>query len=296
MSFRQPTLRRVLLMLMLSTLLSGCRGLLFYPQKELVTTPPDWQLDYRDVELRAADGTHLHGWWLPARGEARATVYFLHGNAENISTHIASVAWLPARGFNVFLLDYRGYGRSEGEPDIPAIFADIEAGLAWVAAASGDGPLILLGQSLGASMGGYVVAQQLQRYPQLAAAILDAGFTGYRAIAREVASRSWLTAPFGPLVAAAMPENYNLIDAIGRYSPLPVLVIHGSQDQVIPPSHGEALFAAAGEPKSLLRYDGPHIATFGDRENRELVLQFVDKAIVRWREANAGRGTGDGRR
>ena len=106
--------------LLVTLQLGACTSLLFYPQRELVLTPDRVGLAYRDVWFKAADGTRLHGWFLPAgmnvvRGEA-CTVLFLHGNAENISTHIGNVAWLPGKGYNVFLFDYRGYGRSAGEP------------------------------------------------------------------------------------------------------------------------------------------------------------------------------------
>ena len=99
--------------------LSGCTAttaLLFYPQDHHVRTPHDLALDYQDVWLTAADGTRLHAWWLPAVGgnSKTPTVLHLHGNAENISTHIQSVAWLPLEGVNVLMLDYRGFGLSVG--------------------------------------------------------------------------------------------------------------------------------------------------------------------------------------
>ena len=91
--------------------LGSCANLLFFPQRDLVLTPDQVGLAYRDVWFEAADGTRLHGWFLPAEKKmalsAACTVLFLHGNAENISTHLASVSWLPAQGYNVFLFDYR---------------------------------------------------------------------------------------------------------------------------------------------------------------------------------------------
>ena len=74
----------------------------------------------------------LHGWFLPAQIPSRGTILFLHGNAENVSTHIGSVAWLPAEGFNVFLIDYRGYGLSEGVPTLDGLHRDVEAAIAKV--------------------------------------------------------------------------------------------------------------------------------------------------------------------
>ena len=94
------------------------------PGRALTASPRDAGFDFEDVNFTASDGMALHGWFLPAQGigarESGCTLLFAHGNAQNISTHIASVAWLPAEGVNVFLFDYRGYGRSAGRPDLPA--------------------------------------------------------------------------------------------------------------------------------------------------------------------------------
>src|SRR5438128_400135 len=78
---------------------------------------------------RAEDGLELYGWFLPAKGSPLGTILHLHGNAENISTHFAGVAWMPARGFNVFVFDYRGYGASEGQPDLEGAQKDIDAAM-----------------------------------------------------------------------------------------------------------------------------------------------------------------------
>lgn len=77
------------------------------PMRPLVRTPAAADLEWEDVSLRAADGTALFAWFLPVKaGKPRGTILFLHGNAENISTHLGSVWWLPARGYQVLLLDY----------------------------------------------------------------------------------------------------------------------------------------------------------------------------------------------
>lgn len=257
-------------------LLTGCSGLLFVPMKPLVRTPADIGLEYRDVALTAADGTPLSAWWLPARGPAKGTVLFLHGNAENISTHIGSVYWLPAEGYQVLLLDYRGFGRSAGRPLIPEVFADIRAALAWLGnePAVRDVPLFLLGQSLGASLGGYLAGADPALRARFKAVVLDAGFARYRWIAREVAARSWLTWPVQWPIAWSMPDGYDLVDEVAHISPVPVLLIHGTQDEIVGYDHARALFDAAREPRFLLSYDGPHIGSFQDPEIRTALLGF----------------------
>jgi hypothetical protein len=270
-------LPRMLLAAAMLSLASACSSLLFYPQRELVRTPADIGLVYRDVDLQAADGTRLGAWWLQAPEPARGTVLFLHGNAENISTHIGSVYWLPAKGYHVLLLDYRGYGRSAGKPAIPGVFEDIRAALAFIDAdpVASRGPVYLLGQSLGASLGGYLAGTDAAFRERLQGVVLDAGFARYSWIARDAAARNWLTWPLQWPAAWSMPGQYDLLDVVGHISPVPLLLIHGTRDEVVPYRHAGALFAAAREPRFLLSYDGPHIASFQDAGIRNTLLRFL---------------------
>lgn len=271
------TLLRRLSLLLLPLLLGSCSRLLFVPMKPLLRTPAELGLQYRDVTLQAADGTRLAAWWLPAQGEPQGTVLFLHGNAENISTHIASVWWLPAAGYQVLLLDYRGFGDSQGSPRLPAVFGDIRAALDWLATdpESRGRPLYLLGQSLGASLGGYLAGSDPAVRARFAGVVLDAGFARYGWIAREVASRSWLTWPLQWPVAWSMPDGYDLLDQVGHISPVPLLLIHGRSDPIVGFHHAESLRAAARPPSALLAYDGGHIDSFRQPQVRAALLRFL---------------------
>lgn len=267
---------RVMVAAVLGLMLGGCSGMMFYPMKQLLRTPADLGLGYRDVTLRTTDGVDLHGWWLDAREPVRGTVLFLHGNAENISTHIGSVSWLPAAGYQVLLIDYRGFGRSGGAPQLPAVLADIRAAFEWLLhepAAAGQ-PLFLLGQSIGASLGGYLAGTRPELRDRLSAVVLDAGFARYSWIAREVAARSWLTRALQGPIAWSMPDGYDLLDVVGGIAPVPLLIIHGREDEIVPYRHALALHAAAREPRFLLSYDGPHIGSFQDPQIRMAVLDF----------------------
>ena len=268
---------RLLLLLPLLTL-SGCEGLLFFPQQQMLRTPADVGLRYQDVVIPSSDGAQIHAWWLPAIGKAEATVLFAHGNAENISTHLASVYWLPAQNVNVLLIDYRGYGQSSGVPSIAGAQDDIVAGLRWLSELKpleGEAPVIVLGQSIGASLAGVAVARVKSEFSCLAGVVLDAGFTGYADIAKKVAAESWLTWPFQYPAYWAMPDGEDLVDEIANLAPLPLLLIHGERDAIVPYAHAESLLAAARSPKRLVSYDGGHIDTFATAENRKVVLAFI---------------------
>lgn len=277
--------QRVLLApaLILGTLLlGGCSGLFFYPDRQGYLTPDRLELEYEDVYVDTPDGERLHGWWLPAEDDPRGHVYFLHGNAQNISSHLLNVAWLPEAGYNVFLIDYRGYGQSTGAADLEGSLHDVETGLRWLGRthAAGELPLFILGQSLGGALAITVASEWVpqEEEPQLAGVIADSTFSGFRAIAREKLGDFWLTWPLQVPLSLTVPDDYEAVDQIHRISPVPVMVIHSVRDSIIPFHHGQALYEAAEEPKRFLRTDTPHAATFMLPEYRDAVLEFMDES------------------
>jgi hypothetical protein len=264
---------------------TGCSSLFFFPDQTTYVTPDRLNLDYEDVFLNTPDGETLHGWWLPAQSgpgsaNAKGTVYFLHGNAQNISSHIMNVAWLPERRYNVFLIDYRGFGRSTGAPDIEGALHDAEAGLRWLVSRPEvqNQPLFLLGQSLGGALGTALASEWVKRdeQPPLDGVILDGTFSGFRAIAREKLGNFWLTWPFQIPLSWTITDEYEAYEQIGNISPVPVMVIHSVRDGIIPFHHGERLFEAAEEPKEFLRTDTPHASTFVIPSYQAAVLGFMD--------------------
>lgn len=267
-----------LTLLLTPLLLAGCNSFYFLPMKPWVQNPANQGLAYEDVVLIHPRGERVHGWWLPAKGQVRGTVYFLHGNAQNISTHMVSVAWLPGQGFNVFLPDYRGYGLSEGEPQLKYAMQDIQLGLDWLRASGrlGEKPLIVFAQSLGASLAIPVLAREDNhgRYDCLMA---EAAFTGYRDIVGDIMSRSWLLRPLKPVVIPFQPRQYDAIDAVDELR-APLLILHSEEDNVIPFSHGEALFASASASatKEFQRLSGRHIASLLDPEVRDRLIRFTE--------------------
>lgn len=130
--------------------------MLFYPERGQAFTPERAKLAYRDVTLVTSDGLRLHGWWLPAKAgiEVKGTVLHLHGNGGNLPGHLGGSYWLPEQGYQVLMIDYRGYGLSQGTPSLPDVYEDIAAAMAWLDQAPEvkGKPLVLLGQSLGGAM------------------------------------------------------------------------------------------------------------------------------------------------
>lgn len=257
--------------------LHGCSGIFFFPQKSHRQTPDQLGLVYEDIFFTSADNLTIHGWWLHAQGPVMGTVYFLHGNAENISTHIHNVAWLPAHGYQVFLLDYRGFGLSQGKPDLPGALQDIRNGLQFILAhdATRGKPIYLLGQSLGASMAIYFAASDPLAQQHLSAVISDAAFARYSEMARHVTGQSWLTWPLQYPVSWSMIRGYDAIDYVADIAPVPLLLIHSEDDQIVPYANNGKLLQAALPPKAFLKTRGPHTATFSDSKNRDYLLDYL---------------------
>ena len=264
-------------LLLVALLLGACTQLFLHPNREQVLHPEKMGLAYEDVRLPMGEGRHLHGWFLPAKAP-RGTILHLHGNAENISTFISLVHWLPARGYNVFLLDYRGYGRSDGVATIPDVHVDAQNALQYLVERGGPGSerLVVLGQSLGGSVGIYAVAHSAQR-ERVKAVISEGAFSGYSRIAREKMDSLWLTWPLQWPLSLLFSDEYSAEQALPRLGQVPLLVIHGTADKVVPYSHAQRLAGAAPGPHELWTVEGgAHVDALTRTEWRERLLRYLD--------------------
>lgn len=274
------TFKRMLtatIIILIVLFLSACTNLIFHPDKIRYTTPDQFSLNYEDVFIQKA-GYQIHGWLLRSNSPAKGTVYFLHGNAQNISAHIYSVYWLPEQGYDVFMIDYRGYGLSTGKPTIPDVIDDINTGFLWLTekVKNQKKPIFLFGQSLGASLGICYAGGNVEAKNQLAGVILDASFSNFRTIAREKLSQFWLTWPFQYPLSMLFTDKYNPEESIQHISPVPLLIMHSDEDKVVSSSHGKLLFKLAGSPKFYIQTEGNHISTFRYKAYRNEMLNFME--------------------
>lgn len=261
--------------------LSGCTGVFFYPQKEHVRIPSQIGLKYEDVGFDTADGVRLHGWYLPAQKPVCGTILFLHGNAENISTHIGAVFWLPARGFNVFLPDYRGYGASQGTPSLPGVQSDIDAAMKYLLSRPDidQRSIAIFGQSLGGASAIYYVAHSAYR-PYIRTLIAESAFASHRDIVRDKLSHFWLTWPLQYPLSWTITNEFSPIDAVDQITPIPLLLMHGDRDEIVPSENSERLFAAAKEPKDLWIVQGAsHIQSLAFRDVRERYVTYLRQRL-----------------
>ncbi len=261
--------------------LSACNNLIFHPEKKHYIEPAQVNIEARNVYFNTSDGLKLHGWFLPAKDSARATILFLHGNAQNISTHIASIFWLPDAGFNVFIFDYRGYGYSEGQPSIEGLLIDFNAAMDALKNIKeiDTNKIFIFGQSLGAAISLQGLSQYQPR-KNIKGIIVEGAFTSYRDISRETLDRFWLTWPFQYPLSYLITDCCRPIDAVKNISPIPILIVHSNDDQAIPAHHATNLHAASEHPKQLWLFDGySHIQIFKNKENRARLVNYMDARL-----------------
>lgn len=219
--------------------------LVFFPGPPSFGDPSSLGMEFEEVWLTAGDGVRLHAWYLPAAGAGTA-VLVCHGNAGTIADRLPLARAFLDMGHAVLLFDYRGYGRSEGRPSEVGTYADADAACAHLESRGIDPAtrLAVFGESLGAA-----VAIELARRRRVAAVILESAFTSLA----DVGARAY---PFLP-VRWLSRIHYPNLDRIGELQS-PVMVVHSPDDEIVPFAHGEALYAAAREPKAFLRTAGGH--------------------------------------
>ncbi len=189
--------------------------------------------------LRSADGQRVAALYLPNR-QARFTLLYSHGNAEDIGDDTPLLEMLHEAGFAVFAYDYHGYGLSEGTPSERNLYEDEEAAYQYLVHDLNVPPASII--AFGHSLGGAGAVDLAAHHP-LAGLILESSFvSAFRVITRV------------PLLPFDRFRNLGKL----RQVHCPVLVIHGTADEVIPFWHGQALFAAANPPKSFYAIPNGH--------------------------------------
>lgn len=231
-----------------AAILHGCNGQFYLPDRTTYSDPAAYPFPVEQVDFASEDGTRLHGWLLRAHpGPARGTVLQFHGNAQNLTSHVELVAWLPAEGYNVFTFDYRGYGKSEGSPSREGIHQDANAAINFLLARPDidRDRVIVLGQSLGGAIAVSALGEQGTR--GVRGVIVDSSFATYIGMGNEVIGGSWLSYPLAWLL---LSNRHSPAHAIARLAPVPLLFLHSEADPVVPRRQGQALLAAAAPESS----------------------------------------------
>ncbi|MDP6636089.1 MAG: alpha/beta hydrolase [Phycisphaerae bacterium] len=256
---------------LLAALLFVFQGKLVYrPTAKHVATPMQHEhpMDYEDVWLEASDGVKLHGWFLPVES-SKGTVLMFHGNGGNVSHRLETIAIFHDLGYNAMIIDYRGYGRSEGSPGEHGTYRDAEAAWKYLISERKLDPkrIVIFGRSLGSAVAAWLAVEK-----QSAGLILESAFTSIPDMGAELYK-------FLPVRLLARIKY----DTFGRIKQVrcPLLIIHSPDDEIIPYHHGQKLFAAANEPKRFLEISGGHNDGFmrSGKTYTGCLAEFLESAI-----------------
>lgn len=213
------------------------RKLRFFLERALASELPE---GVEEVTIRTPDGERLAAWWFGVPGAPLATLY-LHGNGGYLSVYSEHLLAIRKAGQSLLIVDYRGYGQSTGSPSEAGLYLDAQAAYDWLLQKGYPGERIVVqGLSLGTA-----VAVETASRNRVGGVVLEAPLSSARAVAAGIL----------PIVGWTLPLGF---DSIAKVPALraPLLVIHGDRDRVIDFSLGEALFAAAPEPKEFLKVPG----------------------------------------
>jgi fermentation-respiration switch protein FrsA (DUF1100 family) len=271
MAHRLGVLKLVFLLSACIILFRGCpmeKSFIFFPVSGIDRTPDERGLSYEDVYFTTEDGIRLNGWFVPSSDGAPTLLWF-HGNAGNISHRIDNIKLLHDRiKINVFIFDYRGYGRSDGKVSEKGTYKDARAALKTLGSRKDVDPkkFVFFGRSLGAA-----VAVDLAVLEAPSALILESPFASIREMAKTVF-------PLLP-IGAFLRTRYDTLGKINRVR-APVLVLHGDQDDTVPYAQGRRVFEAASEPKEFFTIRGAsHNDTFvvGGEPYFAALKDFIDR-------------------
>ena len=217
--------------------------LMYFPTRRLAAAPASFGLDAAELAIVTEDRVRLHGWWI--RGDGRRVLLYFHGNAGNVADRLDRARELHARfGLDIFLVDWRGYGRSEGSPSEEGLRRDGRA-IYRTAIESGFRPeqIVLFGESLGTAM-----AIDLASKWACAGVVLETPFLSARALARV--HYPWIPLPL-------VKNAYDNEASVARI-PVPKLFLVAGSDEVAPAAQGRRLFETAEGVRELVVIPGAH--------------------------------------
>jgi hypothetical protein len=255
------TAKRILLLLMSAAVLlyfvyctymwTTQRHIIFEPTSELQTTPDRLGLKFEEVRIPSGSGAErgeLYAWWLPADQANAPTLLYLHGNDKNVSHghDIDSASRMHGMGYNLLMIDYRGYGKSTGgEPSEAKVYEDAEAAWNYLLKQHASAPQRTF--IYGHSLGGAIAIDLAIHHPEAAGVIAESTFTSIYDMGR----RDYSYLPVGLF----LNQSFDSLDKVSKLK-IPVLFIHGTWDKRVPWQMSQQLFDRAPQPKFLKLIEG----------------------------------------
>ena len=242
------------------------RSMMYHPNAYLPSPAEAGVPELDEVRLRTEDGLELLAWYKPATSAGAVEIIYFHGNAGNIAHRAQKTRGLTEAGHGLLLVSYRGFGGNPGKPTEAGFFADARAAHAFLAARGVAGARIaVIGESLGSG-----VAVYLASTAKVGALMLEAPFTS----TGDVGQRAY---PIFP-VKLLIKDRYDSLSRIGKVT-VPVQIVHGEDDRVVPVELGKELFQAANQPKQGVFLAGANHHDLEIHGVTELQLEFLARHL-----------------
>ena len=240
--------------IILGFLLQSCsfEKMFYYPDRTLSNQDKADSLGFKSISFPSKNGKKITGYWVEAKDSVFASILFLHGNAGDINDRIESIKTLSRNGFNVLIIDYQGFGRSEGEVSHQNLVDDSENALEYLKNLNSEKelPIIILGRSIG----GHLAVKIAHDHQDLVSAlVIEGAFTNHHRIAVQISP--FFLKPFAELLVVSEYKASELIKEVK----IPKLIIHSTEDETIPYWMGVELYKKAPEPKYFWKINGCHI-------------------------------------
>lgn len=225
--------------------------IIFFPSPTITTTPADFEVPYTDVWIPVSSDANierLHGWWMPSRQENRPALLYFHGNGDNMSANASKAAWFHSLGFSVLMIDYRGYGLSDGEfPREMKVYEDAEA--AWQYLTQDlqmpSENIVVFGHSLG----GAIAIELVTHHPTIGGLIVEGSFTSMLEMSNRTKNYGFLP------INRILTQRFESLEKVTELT-MPVLYVHGTDDDTVPVDMSELLYDKTPSPKELLLVPG----------------------------------------
>jgi len=237
---------------------------IYDPRDVLSAFPDDFGIEYEDVNFSSEDQVLLNGWFV--KGILEDIILFCHGNFGNISTRIDIIRELQALGYNVFIFDYRGFGRSNGVPSEKGLYSDVIGAYNYLKERGfSDKNIVVFGRSLGGAVA-ILLCSLIQGFKGV---IIDSTFQSLPILGYDILGYS--------LPRFLISNRFESIKKIKDIK-IPKLIIHSENDNLIPFHHGKKLFEMAGEPKKFLKIKGFHNSCIRDSKDIYMsgIKDFLD--------------------
>lgn len=273
----------ILLSIIGSIAVMGCNHLLYYPTKTQYVNPTKIKSPPKEITVKMKTGEKVHGWLFKAINSTkpnldRPIILFFHGNAQNLTSHFLNLYWILEEGYDFLIFDYPGYGASEGSPTQSNTVKSGHIFYNWLKKNKYRN-IIIFGQSLGGSIA-LQVSQQLVPDDDLCLVVVESTFASYQSVANSVLAQNWITWPFQWLAYLLFSDDEAPKKNISKISPVPLVVIHGTEDRIVPYELGQVIFSKAISPKEFWTVnEGKHMDTFFSKKHGQSFRQKLIKRI-----------------